>query len=449
MYKVFGRDPTTSEAKYSHRVTEIFAEEMFFNFIHNAIAPMACYVASLPVFPTVKIPDGSFEDLTRFAVISLEFANHLVDSPDLNVNFIDRAVDCASTILKEAHLCSILALDTHASWLCSAINSVYKLVNFLLLDGEPLPCLPRDNLRDTLGNLETVSAGHACYQASVLVEWLSKVQRKSVGIPKFLFKSIRSAVVSLARLPLVNSYVSIPPAAWKSGWRSELSGAFATQAAPLPLDHLQEVDVLEEFIFRTTLLGWTNRQQFEETWMCLLGVLCQAPSELEPQDANVATQATALAVQAITALLVQTLFHPLPSDRNVSRLLHVPRNRDVGSAGVGVRKLRRVQGVLCLKCEQAAGLVGAVVDVFDNGNLERVNGKYSYSQFSTEYLMVAAGVAEEFDGETAAAVVFKRRRRVLEESGLDINSCLQFLVDLYSQWTKNEVGVVNGSVSKT
>lgn len=429
---MFGREPTSSETKYSHKVSEIFKEDAFFNFFYHTMAPMTSYVSSLPIFPTIKIPDTSFEDIIKFAVICLEFINHLIVNAEINLNFVDCALDCANTIFKEVHLCSILALDTHISWLCSAVNSVYKLVNFLLLDGDPLPCLPKDNLKSTLENLETLSAAHACYQASVLIEWLAKVNVKQVNIPKFLFKNIKSAIISLSRLPLVNSYVLIPPTAWKNGWLSDLSGTFNTQASPLPIDYLQEIDILEEFIFRIHLLGWINRQQFEETWMCLLSVLCYSPSENELHE--MATQATSLAVQAITSLLIQTIYYPMPNNRNVSQLLRVPRNREIRCESIALKRLRNVQAILRLKCK-------GLKNVFDGENLEKVNEKYSYGQFSVEYLMLCAGIVEENEGNSKAEMVFKQRRRVLEESGLDVNSCLQFLLDLYSQWTKHEVGV--------
>lgn len=252
VYKVTGRDSTTSETKYSHKVTEIFSDDTFFAFLYNTITPVTSYVDSIPTLPSIKIPDNNFEDMTKFAVICLESLNYLitVEKNNLNINFIDCAVTCATTIFKEVHLCSILALDTHISWLCSAVNSIYKLVEYLLSEDEPLPCVSKHNLKSTLDNLETVSAGHACCQLSVLVAWLEKTHGRAVNIPRFLYRSIRSIVVSLSRLPLVNSYILIPPTAWKSGWVSELSGSFNTQMAPLPIDLLEDIDVLEEFIYR-------------------------------------------------------------------------------------------------------------------------------------------------------------------------------------------------------
>lgn len=84
---------------------------------------------------------------------------------------------------------------------------------------------------------------------------------------------------------------------------------------------------------RITLLGWTSRQQFEETWMCLLGVLSSNPTEDSiPEEINAITHVTSLAVQAITSLLLQTLCTPILGDKNVSKLLHVSRDLQIDNS---------------------------------------------------------------------------------------------------------------------
>lgn len=80
-----------------------------------------------------------------------------------------------------------------------------------------------------------------------------------------------------------------------------------------------------------------------------------------------------------------------------------------------------------------------VQNVFDCKNLENPSDKYGYGNFSVEYLSLASKSVENVDEKSLAHVVFKKRERMLEESGLDINSCLQFLLDLYSQWINDEV----------
>lgn len=78
---------------------------------------------------------------------------------------------------------------------------------------------------------------------------------------------------------------------------------------------------------RISLLGWTNRQQFEEMWMSLLSVLSTTPDEkLDQEDLNNITHTMSLSVRAITTLLIQTLFIPVAGNRNLSKLLHIPRD---------------------------------------------------------------------------------------------------------------------------
>lgn len=79
---------------------------------------------------------------------------------------------------------------------------------------------------------------------------------------------------------------------------------------------------------RVTLLGWTSRQQFEETWMAFLSVLSSNPMEnCAPEEVSIMVHASSLAVQAITALLVQTLMLPIPGNPSASQLVHQPREK--------------------------------------------------------------------------------------------------------------------------
>ena len=61
----------------------------------------------------------------------------------------------------------------------------------------------------------------------------------------------------------MNSYARTPPLVWKMGWVPSPSGEMRTTLPPLPLDFLQEKDVLQEFIFRVNTLG-------ESTTYCVL-----------------------------------------------------------------------------------------------------------------------------------------------------------------------------------
>lgn len=76
-------------------------------------------------------------------------------------------------------------------------------------------------------------------------------------------------------------------------------------------------------------MGWTSRQQFEETWMCFLSVLCNTTDDQDTTIIQDIIYASSLAVKAITALLVQTMYYPVPGHTNTSTLVHVPRFLDI------------------------------------------------------------------------------------------------------------------------
>ena len=96
---------------------------------------------------------------------------------------------------------------------------------------------------------------------------LSLTSSKSTSIPLAVVYSLRQTIVGLARLPLVNSFVRVPPVVWKIGWQPVLEGSFQTELPPLPVEILKEKDVLREFIFRANAIGkW---QTGVRTYLCV------------------------------------------------------------------------------------------------------------------------------------------------------------------------------------
>lgn len=77
---------------------------------------------------------------------------------------------------------------------------------------------------------------------------------------------------------MVNGFVRIPLGAWKMLQPPADSVEF--NIPTMPIDVLQEIDVLKQFVSRLGVVGWNNKQQFEETWMTLLSVLVP-PSDFD------------------------------------------------------------------------------------------------------------------------------------------------------------------------
>ncbi|GBP62284.1 Huntingtin [Eumeta japonica] len=214
---------------------------------------------------------------------------------------------------------------------------------------------------------------------------------------------IENLLVSLSRLDLVCKVALIPPIAWSSVDLS--SQKDYTEKIDIPLQALQDMDVLEAFLFRVNFVGWSTKKVFEEIWVGLLGAL----------QGN----GTHWAVRGIMQLLISTI--PKIRKNYGATLMHVPRKYEEVTSGM--QKLRNI-------------LVGTHLyeKLFDNTNFERIpfgeDGalQYHYGQFNTEFLRLASEITED---ETFR--VRLHLKRIKKSTDIDVNSCLQLLMDVASQ----------------
>ncbi|ESO07434.1 hypothetical protein HELRODRAFT_170769 [Helobdella robusta] len=152
----------------------------------------------------------------------------------------------------------------------------------------------------------------------------------SSSMPTFIRSPFRRLLINLSRLPLVNSYVRTPQPVWRMGWNPTCSHPNATSHPPVPFSYLREKQVLIEYICRVNSIGWTSRQQFEETWMSFLGVLNPSlynEEENSTEDCHENVHYQILAMRSITCLLLLTSHTPYPGNPSIGRFLHMPRNQ--------------------------------------------------------------------------------------------------------------------------
>ncbi|KAL3269436.1 hypothetical protein HHI36_008506 [Cryptolaemus montrouzieri] len=228
----------------------------------------------------------------------------------------------------------------------------------------------------------------------------------------------------------------IPIKAWNEGY-DPCSSSSQNPVTPLPIELLQDVEVLEEYISRLTLLGWTSRQQFEETWMCLLSVLCNtSTNDNSNEEINEMYTCASIAVKGITSLLMQTLYHPTPGKGNTSNLLHVSRDTPIICGRISIKKLRDVQLFIEARYNKSLYVSDRNVKInslFDDRNLEKHLKTYSVGQLSIKYFLIAVGILENVDQKCFAYEIWNNREETLQKFGLDITSCLHFLQDFYTQ----------------
>lgn len=225
----------------------MYSNSHYFAEIYDLIPSVIFFIESVFDVSDLDLSDENTKTLTKFSVICLEIVNYLIDY-NINVNYINLAIKCSDLILSQIK--NLMYLETQVFWFCSAVNSLYKFVDFLLSSSKPLAISPKYGLSTSLDNTQSVYVGESCNQLYTLVTWLYKIDTIDSHVPQFFFQPIKRLVVSFSRLSLVNSYILIPAQVWNSGWTPELFGDYYTQVPPLPIEFLQEVDILEEFIFR-------------------------------------------------------------------------------------------------------------------------------------------------------------------------------------------------------
>nr|CAH7759250.1 unnamed protein product [Callosobruchus chinensis] len=427
----------TSDPTYKNRLHALCDNEDFSNLLCNLAQCTPLFLESTSS-KSKKLSDNNWGEFLIFGAICLEYISLLHGSKTaiVKVHTVDIFLTAASSIFKQSPVCELLSEETNRSWYCSAVTSLYNLVETLLRNDVPLPSTP-NYLKEVTQNADISALGDACHYLYTVVTWI--YQQKGVNrtkMPQFLFAKVKSLAISFSRVSTANSYVLVPSIAWKTGWRPE--NVNGTQVGALPMEVLQEIDVLEEYIFRVTLLGWTSRQQFEETWMCLLSVLCRPTTEeLDSIEFNEAAHTSASAIKAISSLLLQTLTCYEAGNPNVFKCVHVSRHETISTDNICIKKLKVVQDCMQSNCEQSCDMCNkeATLNIFKPRNFEKFSHKYGYGQISIKYFLIVTG-GKDSEDHCIASEVYRSRKKMLEESGLDINSCLQFLIDYFTQLMK-------------
>lgn len=451
-------DPSTSEsnskiARYSSRFANFLEDSICWQTLFTILPAVTSYVTSIADLERLSVEaleEKHEEDLAKFALLCLETSHWMIDrhesgSRTLKPHELELALNCAEELLKNSRISSIFGRENHHTWICSASKCLTRLVDdWSRRVGNPLTSPDDRGLLEAFECEETRCYATACLEMSGLVCWLEnyRTSPRAKNIPRFMLRTLKNLIVAIGRQRLVNTFVLTPPLAWKHGWHAVASGPTRCNFPLLSAESslLQEVDILQQFIYRATLLGWTSRLQFEEMWMALLSVLSVSPHGPELED-PLQSQSTSLAVQAITRLLMLTLLLPSPGNPGNSSFIHHPRDPQLALHKKSSQRLLFVQNVLLWKYEFACNAGkrkddGARLEnLFERGNIERSgNGEeYSYGQLSIPYLWSVCSLHE--DKFSSSVILLKERRdRALEQTRLDLGSCLRFLIELYTRW---------------
>ncbi|VDO96544.1 unnamed protein product [Heligmosomoides polygyrus] len=216
------------------------------------------------------------------------------------------------------------------------------------------------------------------------------------------------------------------------------------------LEHLEKLcralfrhPVLHQFAivpFTALKLGWISRQQFEDFWMSLFGVLSSTPtgSELTSENsANLTEQilSSSVAVSVLTDILLYSLLYPEPGNPSIGRF--IIKHRERNDAFYQSKSMQ-------LLCVLKARLTGdrEPQQVYRR-NLERLNYKgdvYGFGQLSALSLWTLTGVLSDENPQQLTKADSPRMRVSLSEfilkttCELDTASSVRALFENFSHW---------------
>lgn len=230
-------------------LANVFKEESYWEQLKNISSSTILYVNHLYSLPTSNMHLENLEDLLKFAVLCLESIYYQLSVHKSLINIIlDLLMNCSKSIFKQNSLSNVLTVDSNI--LLPAIDSLYRIVICVLWDHDPLVPNAMGALESSVSNKKIDSVRFSCHRLSSLISWIERCEKSSSCVNNSLFECVKSIAISLARLPVMNSYNLTPPTVWKNGWEPELTGIFNTEVPPIPIEFIQEVDILEEFIYR-------------------------------------------------------------------------------------------------------------------------------------------------------------------------------------------------------
>uniref|UniRef100_A0A673IMQ9 Huntingtin n=1 Tax=Sinocyclocheilus rhinocerous TaxID=307959 RepID=A0A673IMQ9_9TELE len=374
------------------------------------------YLLSLSKLPSsLHIPKDKETIITTFSTLAIEVVvwRLLQDQLPLSVD-MQMSLSCLCLALQQPAVWTHFASHTYLTHTCSIVHCIQLLIHAVAVGpGDQLltPERKTEQSEDQLDSADKQLEWRCCEIMAELVEGLQSVlalgHHRNKNIPAFLTPTLRNVIISLARLPIVNSYTRIPPLVWKLGWSPRPSGEFGTALPEIPVEFLQEKDVFREFLYRINTLGM--RDKFQS--------LCLYKSSHE-------------ILRYLTESLISSLHHS-----KMNTIKRITDSKDICGAMMNRRDffkthLKNLTDPKLLgkasttKYSTMLFLTGAIV--FFEIQLEHqmhygifasslCNGPLNYQHKVCAFYMYHGG---------------SRKHR----AGVDIHSCSQFLLELYSQW---------------
>lgn len=336
------------------------------------------------------------------------------------------------------------------SLLCTLISSVHTLCKCYLTHNvecdKPAQWSSENaNSEDKWEKRQIDHVRRACINGVELIDFQEQLENIHKSLNNdcklntpMIYDVLRPLLVLVCRITLINSFLLVPPVLWKRcTWPMKTDKSdedkFKVNMPMITSDLLQEIDVLDKFSYRLSTIGWTNRIQFEEIWMSLLGVFAHSldqqtqatsPSDLDDKER---LKLACLTIKTITRLLL-TAKLSRPGDPTSTLANNCDTNAvfkilDI-SRGIN-KKLHDIR-------QQTRATLEALNGMSDSNNNNCDLGKYF--TISSQQLRISLSKAEDSGNSSNSP----SSSQLLPHDNIDFRSCIHLLLDVYWQKLNNK-----------
>ncbi|RWS13922.1 huntingtin-like isoform X3 [Dinothrombium tinctorium] len=321
---------TPKEAKHRDKLIDLFNDKSFSELLSSFSQVYIAIIKHAENSKCIALNRDTLKVMLRIGVLYAELAHWEIEKGSME--YLSLYLTVIDAFFRSDVLTKRLNLSENVTFQCSVIASIFSIVQHY--SGELREICQLKTFQETeLTNPEWKHCHKACLRVAELVYFLESNRATFLhGLPLVLSDYFYHIIISLSRLTLVNSFIMVPPLVWKQNiWSPNFIGDYGTICSTIPSEQLRDGDLLNQFIFRIKLVGWSNRIQFEEIWMSLFGVVAiiQAESTLSTDEQNERLLTACMAVNGITFLLLQALLVPDAGNPLRSTYLHVRNSKPV------------------------------------------------------------------------------------------------------------------------
>ncbi|KFB36381.1 AGAP003681-PA-like protein [Anopheles sinensis] len=392
-----------------------------------------------------------FETLLSFGGVC---ARAVQQEPPENVTRIELYLRCIGAILNQRYLWNELNQnDRYRDSVALYVDVVYTLQERSLVDDQHFV---RRRLPEVFQPFveQSQGCGMDIYLKVIAIAELitdRSVMRKKLSTSGQLFRLIETVTISLLKLDRFYPYALTPVELYDCYQTLDAQENGHPKLPTIPIEHLYDVELLEMFLKRTNIFGYSSRQQFEELFMAMMVLLNRTE---DPLFVSLLEQREIkhMCLQAVMGLLLSCYRYPWIGFTE-GKFHHSTRNPKIRCDTIGLKKLHNIQLFIPLsnvfyQPNLERRLVITVSDDLHSTDDSSVGTvRFDRNQLSLDYFWeIIESTINQGQGSTGSSpgesLVVRNRRYFVEKMNIDVTSSMQLIYDVLKQLIEDEPALV-------